>query len=106
MDRNEAKAFYERSEEAVIEKLIAMDASLTTPERRNAELTSNSSKPPSSDSPQVPRQKPPSATDREDKKGIGEPTGNCYLPKRWTSSRIFSLLRAAIAGKPSPPKHA
>jgi hypothetical protein len=110
LDRNEAKAIYERGEEAVIEKLIEMDARLTALERRNAELTSNStnsSKPPSSDGPQAPPGKPNlrRAADREDKKGIGERTGNCFLLKRWTSSRIFSLLRAAIAGKTSPRKH-
>lgn len=58
MDRAEAERIYEQGKEAVIAKLLAMDARLTALEQKLAKLTSNSTnsnKPPSSDGPQVKR---------------------------------------------------
>jgi transposase len=58
MDRAEAEKIYEQGKEAVIAKLLEMDARLTALEQKLAKLTSNStnsSKPPSSDGPHVKR---------------------------------------------------
>lgn len=60
MDRREAERIYEMGKEAVIERFLEMDARLRSLEQQMASLlknSTNSSKPPSSDGPQVVRPK-------------------------------------------------
>lgn len=72
MDRREAEILYESGEEAVVAKLLEMAACIAALEERIRDLekkiaslmsnSTNSSKPPSSDGPQVQRPKKPKSS--------------------------------------------
>jgi hypothetical protein len=118
MERREAELLYESSKEAVVEKLLEMAACFLSFEQRIRELekrnislssiSTNSSKPPSTDGPQVNRPKMEnSLRSPEDRRAIREAREHCLLWRRWTMSVISTLKYAASAVRrltPAQPK--
>jgi len=72
MKKAEAEAIYDLGKEAVVEILLKMDARITTLETKLGLNSNNSSKPPSTDSPFIPKAKKDATTNNSKRKSGGQ----------------------------------